>query len=168
MTEPTHELVLARYFYDPSSGKLTHRTRNSNRVQIGDEVGNLHVSGYLTTTINGKAYKLHRLIWFYMTGCWPTQDIDHINGNRSHNAWSNLRECSREENLHNMQPKNPRSGLKGVLQRGRSFMVRVRTKGKVHYIGSFRSAKEAAAAYDEAVLHLHKNFARTNASLGLI
>lgn len=169
MDNITHAYILRRFSYDPVTGVMTHRETTTNRVKVGDPVGHLHhTSGYLQTRLGGKTVKVHRVIWFYQTGAWPSEDVDHIDGNRSNNAWSNLRQCSREDNLHNMRAKNPRSGFKGVVQRGGSFMVRIRTKDKIHHIGSYSSAEVAASAHDEAALRLHGPFAKTNKALGLL
>ena len=168
MTKITHQGLLQLFAYDPLTGVLTHRKTTTNRVKVGDPVGSLHSKGYLHTRLDGKTVKVHRVIWFYQTGQWPKEDIDHKDGVRSNNRWANLREATREQNLHNMKIKDPKSGFKGVVKRGGSFMARIRTKGAVHYIGSYTTAEAAAAAYDYAALRLHGDFARTNKALGLI
>ena len=63
--------------YDPETGIFT---RNIDRGchKKGTQVGSVAKSGYLKTLINGKNYYLHRLAYFYMTGEWPLEYIDHI------------------------------------------------------------------------------------------
>lgn len=168
MGETTHRELLRRFNYCPQTGILTHRQVTTNRVKEGDQVGSLHSRGYLHTRLDGKTVKVHRVIWFYQTGQWPDQDIDHIDGDRSNNAWSNLRACSRAQNLQNMKAKNPQSGFKGVVRRGGSYMVRLRANKQTYHVGSFSSAKEAAEAYDQAALQLQGSFAKTNKALGLL
>ena len=161
-------LLKELFDYDQTSGKLVWKRPLSKRIKKGDFAGSIHSRGYTHVGIFGKTYKAHRLIWLYMTGSWPTLDIDHIDGNRSNNAWKNLRQCTRDRNCQNQVAKNPKSGFKGVVQRGNSFMVRIRTKGKYHHVGSYPSAEEAAQAYDAASLKYHGQFAKTNKSLGLL
>ena len=167
-TEISHAEVLRRFDYNPETGILSHRVRTTNRIKVGDPVGHLHSSGYLTTAIDGKAYRLHRLIWFYVTGRWPDHDVDHEDNNRANNAWDNLREGTRTQNLHNMRAKNPASGFKGVLRRDGSFSASIRDHGKRIHLGSFRTGKEAAEAYDAAATALFGEFAKTNKALGLL
>ena len=168
MDELYHTQALEQFSYDRKTGVLTHRKVTTNRVKVGAAVGRISATGYLVTRFQGMTTKVHRLIWLWVTGAWPDGDVDHIDGNRTNNAWSNLRVCSRAQNLHNMRAKNPKSGFKGVVKRGGSFMARVRAQGKAHYIGSFKSAEEAARAYDDAARRLQGEFARTNQALGLL
>ena len=57
----------------------------------------------------------HRLAWFYMTGEWPKNHIDHVNGLEGDNRWCNLREATNSENMLNRKMnKNNKTGVKGV------------------------------------------------------
>ena len=77
----------------------------------------LNNGGYLEGKILGKYYKAHRVIWLWMTGEWPKEQVDHINHDRTDNRWCNLREASRLENYRNQsQYKNNKSGLYRSLQ----------------------------------------------------
>ena len=53
-------------------------------------------------------------------------------------------------------------GFKGVYEAGTKFIARIRANGKQHWLGSFDTATEAAAAYNEAALRLHGLFAQLN------
>ena len=63
----------------------------------------------------------------------------------------------------NYKPKNNglhstnTTGFRGVTKRGSRFRAMIRTGGKLQHIGLFGTAKEAAEAYDQAVLS-KKNF----------
>jgi len=71
--------------------------------------------GYLQLNIDRKVYKVHRLIFLYMTGEFPTVDVDHINGDRTDNRWINLRLVTRQDNLRNMGLRQSNtSGITGV------------------------------------------------------
>ena len=87
--------------YDPDTGDFRWKVRTSRRVKIGDVAGSLSKFGYTCVSINTKRYMAHRLAWLYITGSFPKDEIDHINGNRADNRISNLREASRRENMCN-------------------------------------------------------------------
>jgi hypothetical protein len=67
------------------------------------------------SALTGVLYREHRLAWLYMTGEWPTHEIDHINGDRVDNRFCNLREATASENRWNSRKRvNNTSGYKGV------------------------------------------------------
>lgn len=58
---------------------------------------------------------------------------------------------------------NNTSGYKGVhLKDGKHWYAQINVKGKKLYVGRFKTAKEAARAYDTAAIQHHGEFARTN------
>ncbi len=86
-----------------------------------------------------------------MNGEVPSE-VDHINRDRADNRWSNLRACTRSENLANRMAWSRNGlGLKGVgqLPSGK-FKAEIRVNKKTHYLGVFGTAEEAHAAYVSA------------------
>jgi hypothetical protein len=67
----------------------------------------LQTSGYSTVYHAGVTYALHRLIYETLKGRKITDgmQIDHVNGDKSDNNVLNLRECTREENLYNVESR---------------------------------------------------------------
>ena len=61
--------------------------------------GNLTSNGYIKVSINKQDYQAHRIIWKMFTGEDPTEDIDHIDGNRTNNKIENLQSVSHRENI---------------------------------------------------------------------
>lgn len=76
----------------------------AGKVPAGAVVGTNHGNGYLSATVGGTKYFMHRLAMLYMTGDFPDQaiDVDHIDGNRANNSYSNLRLVKRGRNLQNL------------------------------------------------------------------
>lgn len=66
---------------------------------FGKEVGGFHGKGYLKIALDGVTYLAHRLAWLYVTGDWPFDVIDHINGDKKDNRIANLRAVTASENI---------------------------------------------------------------------
>lgn len=126
-----------------------------------------------TTRIKG-----HRTMHGLMMKPSPGQEIDHIDHNGLNNQRSNLRLCTRKQNLGGSTLNlNNSSGFKGVSR----DIVTVRKKyGKMWKalgalmnrrrvsLGYFATPEEAAKAYDKWALQEYGEFAATNKSLGLL
>ena len=94
--------VHAEFKYNPVTGVVTRLIKSANnKHKKGDVVGSLDKEkGYLYTQIGGKRIKLHRLIWFYMTGEWP-EWVDHKNRIKNDNRWCNLRNVNPAQSAQN-------------------------------------------------------------------
>lgn len=94
--------------------------------------------------------------------------VDHINGHGLDNRKANLRLATYSENLRNARiSKRNSTGYKGVswCKRSEKFVAHICFNGKAKFIGYFRTAQDAALAYDAAALELYGDYAKTNASL---
>ncbi|MDR5776274.1 MULTISPECIES: HNH endonuclease [unclassified Caballeronia] len=142
--------------YDADTGAFTWR-RAVGAARKGANAGMLE-RGYRRIKIDGRFYFAHRLAWLYMTNRWPADLIDHRNGDRSDNRWSNLRECSTAQNAQNTSTKTKaRSGLKGVYwhsQRAK-WQAQIEHVGKKMSLGLYSSKDDAHAAYLKAKARLH-------------
>ena len=159
----TPQQVVNALIYDPNSGSFQWRrsTTTGGCVQPGRACGSISESGYLRIRIAGRLYMAHRIVWAYVHGRWPTDQIDHINGNRSDNRLCNLREASRSLNMQNQrraQSKNRSSGLLGVSWRkDRSrWQASIRLDGRLEHLGYFISPEDAHAEYVSAKRRLHE------------
>jgi hypothetical protein len=148
--------------YNPETGVFTRKT-GSRAFKVGEEAGYVNTDGYRRLMIEWKRYQAHRLAWLYMTGDWPTKEIDHINGDKSDNRFSNLRQASSAENSRNVKRHvDNASGFKGICFHKYSgrWMARIKTDGKCKSLGYFGTPEEAHTAYRDAALKLHREFAR--------
>lgn len=136
--------------YSPETGVFTWK-KSSGRVKAGAKAGWTTHNGYLKIAIDKVEYTAHRLAWFYTYNKWPTEDLDHINGERQNNKLSNLREATRSQNLQNKGKQcNNTSGFIGVSynkSRGK-WDARLKVCGKQICLGLFETAEEASKAYE--------------------
>jgi len=158
MSELTFADIHSMFEYDLETGHL---------LKNGRRVGTPHSLGYLKVKIRRRTYFVHRLVFLYCHGRWPVQ-VDHINRNKSDNRIENLRECDYSQSSGNRgKCVNNTSGFKGVHYQRSVGLWRAQVAYRV--IGHFKSALEAARAYDKgAIEHFGEEFAVTNRSLGLM
>ena len=147
--------------YDPQTGHLTWKAKGWKH-SAGQRAGGLgHSAGYRCLQVNGKKVLEHRLIYFIVTGEWPNV-IDHINGDRMDNRWSNLRNVSHTTNMQNIRrPQvNNKTGVLGVCwsEEKQKFIVRIHANGRIHNIGRFTDLEKAGQAYIAAKRRLHDGF----------
>lgn len=138
----TQERLKELLAYDPESGWFTWRVNNSV-AKPGERAGGMHGLGYRMIGLEYKKYLEHSLAYFYMTGEWPTLQIDHLNRNKTDNRWANLRHGTRSENGHNkgLHPRNT-TGYAGVIVHGNGFRAVIRVEGN-EYTGWFNTVAEA-------------------------
>ena len=156
MTELTAGRLRELLDYCPDTGVFTWKIRISN-VKVGDVAGCLEKDGYLRIQIDSRLHFTHRLAWFYVTGEWPPDQIDHINGIRDDNRIANLRAATRSENGQNRRKPqaNNTTGYLGVTRHRGKFLAKIRLDGKRKHLGLFTTPEEAHVAYLEAKRRLH-------------
>jgi hypothetical protein len=170
MSELSFERVREVLDYDPETGRFTWLVDRPQRVKAGDPAGYLDKSrGRYRIGIDRRCYWASRLVVFWMTGEWPQVEVDHKNTNQMDDAWRNLRVATRPQNQHNRGVrKDTSTGFKGVrFQRSAHgnrcgyYVAQIGVNGKRVYLGSFKTAEEAAAAYVKAAIEHHGAFARS-------
>lgn len=158
--------------YDPETGEFRWRERPLsdfkdqrttnwwNSKNAGNVAGYITKDeGYRVIGIDAVYYKAHRLAWLGMTGELP-DEVDHINGDRADNRWSNLRRASRAENRQNLKVyKSNTSGVAGVYvckdRRALAFRPYISVDGKRIWLPRCSSLEEAVAARDAAKAKYH-------------
>ena len=134
--------------YDPETGVFTWKIGRP-KAPKGGVAGYLNWKGYWIVCVDRVKYRAHRLAWFYVYGCMPDGQIDHINHEKLDNRISNLRVVSNKVNHRNMgKPSNNTSGVVGVswFKTRNKWVARIRD-GKVYrclgYFDDFNDAVEA-------------------------
>ena len=149
--------------YDLDTGLFSSRINSGrhDRHKAGRVVGTILATGYRVIHIDNARYVAHRLVWLYVYGVWPTNDLDHINQNKSDNRLSNLREATRKQNMQNVSiHKHNSSGFKGVSwmasrNKWRAYIFISYTQ---RHLGTFNTLDEAvqARALAEKQFHSHR------------
>lgn len=151
--EQLRELVV----YEPYTGIFW--LRDSNKP-----LGNKTCNGYVVFTLRGHTYRAHRLAWLYMTGNWPKNLVDHKDGDKANNKFSNLREATHQQNSYNgVRRKTNKSGFRGVCwnTKRQRWIAQIVVNGKTRYLGSFQIKEQAACVYQAAAHKHHGEFSHT-------
>lgn len=162
MTKPilTQAYLKECLSYDPETGVFTWLRRPREHFKCnwswkvhwrkdGKEAGYLDPTGYVHIRLQNTLYKAHRLAFFYMTGKWPAQEIDHINHARADNRLANLREATRTENVKNASRRTDNvTGQTGVCfdNRKRRWLVQISYGGKNRQAGRYINFEDAVKA----------------------
>lgn len=162
-----------RVAYDKNTGHIYWLEREPvtsgdncfNTKYAGKIAGGRRPDGYIgiVSLINGshESVLAHRLAWYIVTGELP-EAIDHIDHNRSNNAFSNLRAADRDLNSKNQSIRSDnKTGVTGVYwsPQHNKYRATAQTKtGRIH-IGLFDTVADAAIARAEASAKLgfHEN-----------
>ena len=129
------------------------RLSNARRWKAGEQVGSHNKTlGYIVIGIERQWNWAHRLAWLYMTGEWPAGVIDHIDGDRANNRFSNLRDVPQRANMQNRKrpQKDNVLGLLGVSMRRGRFRATLKLASRQLHIGDFDTPEAAHQAYLEA------------------
>lgn len=138
--------------YCPETGVFTWRSNHAPRAKTGQQAGHQGTGGYRSIKLSGKHYKEHRLAWIYMTGEFPKDIIDHIDGNPANNAFGNLRDVNMQinkQNLKKCRSDNKSSGVLGVHYRKSTnrYLAVIFIDKRNKFLGSFKTKEEAENAY---------------------
>ena len=140
------------YAYDEERGEVFHKkTGNYSKAKSSN--------GYITTatSLNGKnkTFLVHHLVWFYRYDVWPTSSLDHIDGDKTNNHHTNLRQVTQRENIQFYhKSRKTSSKFSGVNwdKGNKKWQSKIFTNGKTKFLGRFECEEEAARAYDRALV----------------
>ena len=150
--------------YNLDSGLFRVKQGGKGRRKPGTIAGWISSQGYRKIQLDGITYSAHRLVWFYVHGEWPKDQLDHEHGQRADNRILELREATNGQNKANARlHRNSTSGFKGVsLQKDcQKWRARIQKNGKKASLGLFDTAIEAHQAYCDAAAKQYGKFANT-------
>ena len=146
----TQERLREVLHYNPNTGVFTWLLPIGRRVKAGN------VAGCANTTrrsikLDSTRHLAHRLAWLYMTGSFPKQQIDHIDGDPRNNAFPNLRDIPNSINAQNRRKASvdSKTGLLGVSysKQKRKWIAQICLNGKNRSLGHYCTPELAYAAY---------------------
>lgn len=154
-TSLTQERLIEALDYDPETGIFTWKV-NSPRARIGAVAGYKHRQrdrrmAYCRIRIGGKVYEAHRLVYLFMTGKMPPEELDvaHDDQDGLNNRWENLSiMSSRENSLNQRRFKTNTSGFTGVYwhKKKKKWHAGIKIHGKSIHLGYFPDKNEARVA----------------------
>lgn len=168
-TLPSQEFLRDCLDYDPDTGLLRWKFRPEehfneyrmwrwwNSAFAGKVAGQKPPEMYVVIVLDRQKWYGHRLIYKMMTGADPIE-VDHIDGNKRNNQWSNLREATHQENICNKIGSRNSKHYKGIYKAHGKWIASITVNYKSHHLGCFDTPEEAYAVYCEAALRLHGRF----------
>jgi len=177
------ELIRISLRYDPETGELfwnkryedtfsaTKRFSQAGLAAIWNSkyadkpaFTSVGARGYRHGKFNRKDFTLHRVAFLLQNGEWPKECVDHINGDKLDNRWSNLREASRAQNTWNSRGYSKTSPYIGVSwnTRARIYIASICKDGKYFYIGRSKDPEALARKRDQLAKQFFGDYARLN------
>lgn len=179
MNDP--EFIMSRFDYSPDTGVLSWKAREDcpawwNTRYAGTIPSATDSLGYIRAKITYQGWSgyvsVHRICYLMHHGDLPDV-IDHIDGDVKNNRIANLRSSNSNQNRWNsLGNKDTITGLKGVNvikytkgpRKGEhcGYAAHIGHNGKREYLGFFRDAESAGAAYLAREKELREEYARSN------
>lgn len=164
---PDKESVLAQLRVDAQAG-VAHWIGDPSRHPHDDgaPAGRLHLqtdgSPYWLIVIDGCRVMRSHIVWLAVHGAWPERSLRRVNGDGLDDRIENLREWRKgppppkKRDSSKLRSAKARTngmptGVHKTKSRRRPFVAQIYVNGKRRYLGVFRTAEEASAAYQAAL-----------------
>lgn len=154
--------------YDPMTGIVYRKGKPIGTPRKGTKGTHMTMQLNLDTSYQGCRLSYttytHQVAWYLYYGEWPTQFLDHIDGNGSNNALTNLRLATYTENSRNSRKRKSRatSQYKGVMCRDSRYRAFITHEGKQLSLGTYSTEEDAALAYNTKATQLFGQYACLN------
>jgi hypothetical protein len=152
------------FAYCPDTGRLTWLVVPSGNVAVGQIAGCLIKDGYRKVVVENYQTYAHHVAWYFITGDWPSEQIDHVNGDRADNRACNLRLATQSQQNYNTKINVANtSGHKGVARCSKTNRWRayITVGKKQKFLGNHMSFEDAVSARRAAEHALCGEFSRT-------
>ena len=149
-----NEFIKDNLRYEKTTGKLYWK-KNGIRRRMDREAGGIDKQGYRYLFVNRKWVNAAHVVWFIEKGCLPKKTMDHINGIRSDNRISNLRDVTMRDNATNT--KIHREGrLPGChfCNYTKKWRAQIKINGKRKCLGRYKTESAAHEAYTKTRMEL--------------
>jgi len=116
--------------------------------------------GYHLVSLNGKSFRLHRLVCKHFGNWDETLTVDHIDRNKDNNHIDNLRLATHLQQKFNTKHKDGKYPT-GVHKHRNKYASQIRIDGIKKHLGMFDTPEEASEAYQSKAREIHGEFFRT-------
>ncbi len=170
-TLPPVEYLRQCFTYDPETGVLTWRIRPQehfpsepiwkmwNKQNAGKTAGSINARGYWR--LGRKGFRANRIIFKLMTSEEPPSVVDHKDGDKLNNRWSNLRPATYSESTWNVRIHvDNKSGRRGVIFKKGKWEASIMIAGRIRRLGRFHTLEEASVAYEATACAARGEFHR--------
>jgi hypothetical protein len=131
--------------YDPRTGFL-HWAEGQ---RLAGKVAGSYSAKTVTVTIGCLTVPAHHVVWLLTKGEWPSQHLEHINGNKVDNRLENLREVAQRPRRKSTGKSSKFMGVSWSAS-SKKWVAYIRANGKVVHLGTFRFEQNAHRAYMKA------------------
>ena len=156
-----------RHFTHTPKISAETRCKQWNGMYAGGEAFfTVDLHGYRHGYVQNRLLSAARVVFAISTGAWPVHHIDHINGGKTDNWPSNLRDVQRAENMKNRAiSANSSTGFHGISLRLGKYDAYITTSGKKKHLGRFETVEQALIVRRQAERQLgyHENHGRESA-----